>query len=257
LWISLILHVSVLKGTLDRRWLFLILFISVLVTMAKNVYVFLFLLFLLIPGEKFEAPKRKWLWFSLIAGVNLLISAPWIQKFVHFNFLLDSGLTPSHRQAQMTKVLKGPWVYVSTVWATLVRDPGSLIKQFVGVLGWLDTPLPNWLYPVSVGGILLTSVLEKNSEVKLSFKGKLVLALSFCLCVLLVFLSMYVTLVLPPSQFIAGVQGRYFIPVAPLLFLLLNNRAWIRPMKGVSRLLPAFTVLLCILFSLTSLYTLS
>src|SRR4030095_15998343 len=79
LWISLILHVSVRKGTLDRRWLFLILFISVLVTMAKNVYVFLFLLFLLIPGEKFEAPKRKWLWFSLIAGVNLLISALWIQ----------------------------------------------------------------------------------------------------------------------------------------------------------------------------------
>lgn len=95
-------------------------------------------------------------------------------------------------------------------------------RSFVGVLGWLDTPLPAWAYPVIGAGLMLAAVLSISpkgwSQDWLARVGLVTVGLT---SVALVFVAMLLTWTPYPSEQVSGVQGRYFLlPVIVMAYAL-------------------------------------
>jgi uncharacterized membrane protein len=109
-----------------------------------------------------------------------------------------------------------------------VRDIDLLWQQLIGILGWLDTGLRAWVYPV------LSAILIGVSFVRLELDRRsrhwiaLVAAVTVLGYVLAHYLIFYLAWTPIRSNHVEGVQGRYFVmalPVAALGLGALVNRA--------------------------------
>ncbi len=108
-----------------------------------------------------------------------------------------------------------------------VRDIGWLWWQLIGILGWLDTAMRAWVYPV------LSIVLVALCFIRLELDRRsrhwiaLVAALTVLGYVLAHYLIFYLAWTPITAGHVEGVQGRYFVmalPVAALALAALVNR---------------------------------
>jgi hypothetical protein len=102
----------------------------------------------------------------------------------------------------------------------LFTDYGvALWHQLIGVLGWLDTPLAGWTYPV-LTTLLLASFFgplgtDRATGRRIAFACALAV-LGYCFAVFLIFFLVWTAL---DATQIDGVQGRYFVPALPAVAL--------------------------------------
>ncbi len=95
-----------------------------------------------------------------------------------------------------------------------------IYRYFVGVLGWGDTLLPTWFYPVFGWGLLACVVAESSRVIDVRWSHRLFFAAAAAATVLMIYAAQYASWNSPGSQeVIDGIQGRYFLPVAPLVIL--------------------------------------
>ena len=95
-------------------------------------------------------------------------------------------------------------------------------KQMIGVLGWLDTTLQDWTYPVL--GVLIFAALFASMELDGATRRRvaIVALVAFLAYGLAVFLICYLAWTPISADRIHGVQGRYFIIVLPLVAIMLS-----------------------------------
>ncbi len=99
----------------------------------------------------------------------------------------------------------------------LSRAP-NLVHSMIGVLGWLDTPLPHWLVILYAGGMTLLVLFAaegKGSSTALSIRVWMAgscLAFAFAMS-----LISYLTWTPVGANAVEGLQGRYYLPIMPLL----------------------------------------
>ena len=97
--------------------------------------------------------------------------------------------------------------------------------ELVGTLGWLDTPLPFWIYWSYPALTLLVAMSSNSSARTLQMSSRMFLFAVLFLCVVLVESAIFITWVQPGKLVVDGIQGRYFLPlVLPFFLLLSNNR---------------------------------
>lgn len=93
------------------------------------------------------------------------------------------------------------------------------MTSFVGLFGWNDTGLPDPLVYFYLLAILLVALTDINKEIKIGWRQKTVLISIFLVCLVIIETGLYLYSNLVGTDFIVGVQGRYFIPLAPLFIL--------------------------------------
>jgi uncharacterized membrane protein len=103
-----------------------------------------------------------------------------------------------------------------------------LLKSFVGVLGYIDVELPDFVTYSYLILLLLTALMISRKNVRVNIPSKLLYAVLLVLAFVVIETAMYIYATRPGRDRVFGVQGRYFIPMAPLLFMILYNR-WIGP----------------------------
>ncbi len=108
----------------------------------------------------------------------------------------------------------------SVMYSTL--SSGTLLlsywRMFVGVLGWIDTPLDwfvYWAFAVALAALAVTTA-QVNPKILLS-PTRVALAIAAVSSTVLLFLIFLVTFTLHPANFIGAIQGRYFYPMAIFL----------------------------------------
>ncbi len=103
----------------------------------------------------------------------------------------------------------------------------ELAKQDIGKLAWLDTRLPAPLVDGVFLVIVLTALTCGCQAPALSGAQRLLLALVLFASVAWITILLYIMCLPYGSPVVVGTtQGRYFIPLGPLAFLLLANRRW-------------------------------
>ena len=145
-----------------------------------------------------------WLWSRIIAS------------------LLIPGRTdiPIDPTAQWHAVLADPLAFVALVVKSIWFEAGGVYQWFVGVLGWGDTPMPNWFYYVFSGGLLACLVAESSGAGSMRWRSRLTLVAAAVTSTVLIFGAQYVTWNSPGSREpIEGIEGRYFLLLAPLIAL--------------------------------------
>ena len=113
-------------------------------------------------------------------------------------------------------MISNPLAFPNALLGMLTKtDPLEFWRQVIGVLGLFDTVLREWFY-VLIGVLLVaTFVSPLGGDCRLACAmAALSTTLAYCLAVFLIFYMIWTPV---SADQIWGVQGRYFVPVLPLL----------------------------------------
>ena len=114
--------------------------------------------------------------------------------------------------------------YVSVLWHSILQDGISYKISFMTNLGHYGHNLPTWLKALHIIMLLFVASIDGNERVFISYKDKLLLFTAFLLGSLWVFTSQYLSWTEVGAPTVAGISGRYFIPVMLTFFALFYNR---------------------------------
>ena len=119
--------------------------------------------------------------------------------------------------AQLRVLLAEPARLVWLPASTLIHDPW-LLRQGIGVLGWLNVQLPEsayqaWMVALA-GGLLADLLAARGQEVRM--RDTLLIAAAAVASVWAIYISQYLTWTDVGLARINGPSGRYFLPLLPL-----------------------------------------
>ena len=227
LFIALVLRNSV-ENELHIRKLIVMLMLAVLISLSKPICVFLVFLFLLIPVRRADINKYAVCFILiLLSSAGLIMLWMYLIKDVYVAFHnwrpLPAGQVVSSSE-QVRFILSHPLQYMQVMLNTTRIHGTEILESFVGKLGWMDTALPRWLLFLHGGVLLFYALTDSSKDVIFSYWQKTVISVVFFGTIVLIYTSIYMSWTPVGSPAVQGLQGRYFIPIGILFFLLFYNR---------------------------------
>jgi uncharacterized membrane protein len=134
--------------------------------------------------------------------------------------------------AQLALLRESPILLLKLVPRTLYVEFGFLADSFIGRLGWLNVPLPGWLHACAVVALAAGLWLRPRGAASTPrLAGAVWIFVLAYVVVELIFVAHYLAWT-PVGNYAAhGAQGRYFLPLAPMVALALT---WCLPPPPVS-----------------------
>jgi uncharacterized membrane protein len=160
----------------------------------------------------------KWR-FWMAGAISGLLVFLWVAFIVHHNVdtrVLREGSISGNLCFYLSHPVEFPRILVATL-----AQPGRLIfywESFVGILGWLDTRLPDMFYRTAgVCLLVVTAGSVWSRSVGNLWKPRLLLLACSLASVLVFYFALLVDWNERPTAFIEGIQGRYFL-IPALIF---------------------------------------
>jgi uncharacterized membrane protein len=204
------------KKRINIKDIYILFILILLLSLSKQIYFLLLLLIFLIPSEKFGGRKKMFYVAAFLFFTIILISGGW-------NLLVKDLYVPIVPQVsisgQIAYILGDPLRFPYVLLNTFFHRGFSYQLLFVGNF-WLDIPLPMWWIGVYVLSMIPVALLDKSKGI-ITRNQKLISFTVFVIIFLLVCAFVYISWTVVGQNIIDGIQGRYFIPILPLLFLLL------------------------------------
>ena len=236
LFIATVMNLAFSHTALTKQSLLLVMVLCVLVALSKVVYIALIMLVLLIPRSKFDS-NRHYLTFTalclvLAAGIAFL----WSRAVLNLYLPANPDEIPD-AAAQIDFILSRPGRYLVILFYTIGNKFEVIAREVIGVFGWLDTLLPTWFYIISYAAIGAVSLVDQIPDIKLRLYSKFIILVAISAGTFLVFTGLYIKWTSVGSALITGVQGRMFIPLFFLFWLLLygigvfDKRTWRRSLS--------------------------
>lgn len=193
--------------------------------LTKIVYMPLLLLTLLLPRGKFDSNALR-IWYKVMAVVIMLAAILAMVFSVSGGMvqLQDTRSDGADSAAQIAFILQHPFTYLgyffSYLWDNFTVyfvDACRTTLAYAGGVGGMTARLGFWL-------ILFTAFTDNDPELnqRLNWKLRLSMLIIGGLAVGMVFTTMYVAFSSVGVQDFGGVQGRYLIPVLPLMYMLIS-----------------------------------
>lgn len=220
--------------------LYLLFVLTVCLSLSKNVYLLMVLLYLLIPRKKIGPSKKYWGIFSFLLLANITAISGWMFCLRSLASLSSFNVSPNE---QFSFVVSHPVQVAFIMVKSLFIQIPWLFMQFIGRFGWMDAPLPCW--HGGLWGLLLifVSLIETNGKVTVRFCHKILSFGILSITTAGIFFALYLCFTPVGADIVKGVQGRYFMPIAPLFFLLFYNKKLHFRIKYLEILLICFTVI--------------
>ena len=114
-----------------------------------------------------------------------------------------------------------PVAFLHIVWNSINGGAKGYIMQLIGVLGWLDARFSPGYYVLALTALAMAALLYILSAHPMRKADWCLLFIAISGSALMIFFSLYSTWSPVRPESIAGVQGRYFLPILPLSFMLL------------------------------------
>lgn len=212
------------KNELNTKYILILFFLGLMIALSKQIYIVLMLLFFSIPFYKFKNRRQMFSSFLVISIPLLLIIEGW-------GFVIQGAYVPVLPEisfhGQIVFMLLHPIAFIQALLHSFLHYAQYYLVSFVGTFGWLDnrldTPLPSILVYIYLIVLILVSLID-NNDFNINLNQKLVYLTTFSLSFLSIFVLEYIAWNVVGSNIIEGVYGRYFIPIAPLFFLLFYNK---------------------------------
>jgi len=162
-----------------------------------------------------------WRWVRYAAALLTVVA---LGIAITFAFLQGAktathGSVEEESASRLQAVIAAPAAFTLRATAFWLDELGLRMEEFVGNLGWLDTRLP------SVAVLLALWVLFALSQVD-GMRGRPGLrgAAAALFLTTIALLTLHTHLASRPEHFIDGFQGRYLLPLAPLLLVAAGRR---------------------------------
>ena len=154
----------------------------------------------------------------------LVVLAAWM---VHMaQSFVDVRLQPGASAfARLWEALLSPIDTLQLLGATLAQHHAFYWKTMVGVLGWLDTPLPSAIYMAAAVLFVAALGADAASPNPADWRERSVYGVSAMAYAAITLLILWAAWTPEGASVIEGVQGRYFLPILPLLALVVGTRS--------------------------------
>lgn len=210
-----------------------LLILAALLGPAKMVYSIIFLLCIFIPKEKFG----KKMYFYL-AGVGVVLALVLSNLLINLGLIMGMTGAASNSGAE-NAVTTGPQYYTLSwclehpidaigiyVRTTIANGYKYLAEMFGIALGWVEVCVQKYIIIafmlVGLCMLFVRTSNEKNDRIKTKHT---IVALVCCGVVyMLVLTSMFFGWTLLGNPVIDGVQGRYFLPIIPLIAIIIRRK---------------------------------
>lgn len=197
------------------------------ICIIKSIYAIVFLLALIIPKEKFGSGKKK-----TIMAVGMILIGILLLGITNIGSTIQNVSGESNqvttwsgeKNYSIRSIVENPDHVFGVFFRTFYRNVDYYLGSAVGrYLGWLNfgiTPLMFSGYMI----LLLASTLRTNPNIEMKKNDKIISCAYCMLVVMLVYISLFLSWTRETSNLIEGIQGRYFLPVFPVLMCLLQNK---------------------------------
>lgn len=247
---------------IDLKNLLIIVGLSVLLASAKLVYTPIILLFLLIPKRNFKNIKEFYSYFILTFLIGFGTALLW-SKIINIQYIPYEDYNIEYRDGidlmkgsniheQLDYILNNDLYILEVFINSMYQTFDMYYTGYIGTFGWLDTKLPIWIIHISYLFIIFVAIFENNKNLNFSLFQRLVVLGSLIAIIFLVLLSQHLTWDGIGGEIIVTIQGRYFIPAFPLLFMLFNNSKYNKQFLTSVIVMLLSVILLC--FSAWTLY---
>lgn len=231
LFIAYCLYVAYDSKDLRVRDIIILCLLGILLAPAKAVYLGICFLCLLIPKERFSALKirgnAKVKCMVAMLGCSLISFLVYNFTNVYNNFITADStyLAYASSPAYTTSYfLAHPARLFSIIYNTLLNKSSLYYETMIGQhLAWQNIHLPSILIAAFVIVLVLSVFREEKEKTFLSDKGKGLIMLIICSVFALVCAVMLLGWTPISSNTVEGVQGRYFLPILPLVLLFFRN----------------------------------
>ncbi len=223
LWTSLILHLSFSTRPVSFSKWGLLFGVGWLLILTKHAYISLLFLILMIPKHRRLTLRYYWVFLTVFGVSSLITFLAWSEVIRDLFVPANPAETNISIEGQTAYIFNNTWMYLQIAAQTLISSWSGLAHEFVGVLGWLDTPLDPKVVKLYWGILVFVAVIDFRERLVVSFFQKGIVLITLLGSCAIVITSAYLKWNSVGKPWIDGLQGRYFIPLAPLLFLLLYN----------------------------------
>ena len=231
--IAYILKLTYSEPTISAKNFVTTSLLIILLASAKLVYTPIVLLFLLIPKEKFRNRKTYYFQIALLFIISFGTVLFWsgIMNNLYLPYSLyneefrDSATLRNCADIhqQMHYILNHGFYIIAVFAISMMHSFTMYFQGYIGTFGWLDTKLPIWFIYLSYAVIFIVAIIEKNKTISIKSNQKKIIFVALISTIGLVLLSQHLTWDCVGRMIIGTIQGRYFIPAFPLLFILFYN----------------------------------
>jgi hypothetical protein len=244
----LALALSLRLGDSAHRKGWLLLACAPFLGLAKGVY-----LPLLVAGMRFPTglrDRRLWLFAACAAAAAASFSA-WMayaggEPSLYTTVSRKTGLraTTAPMADQLAVILADPFGYCRVLAISMAERSPVYFVQIVGRPGWNAFLLPLLAYPLA--GLMLASALLSGRGPQAGFGVRIWWLVLVAGGAVLVETALYLTGTPYAADYIQGTQGRYFLPLLPLLLLAAMPKETAEPWQNRSRKLFAGSAFLLV-----------
>lgn len=198
-----------------------------LVAAIKPLYIVLGGLFFLIPVKRCGGLLRYALAGISLLATALIPAAAWLLLTSGWMNIAGNG----NPVEQMQLFQAFPLDFLRNLGGSMAGQVIDQWKMWVGVLGWIDTPLSGFIYILVLPLLVFIALFDHRLDIEVPVRAKILSELLFLGTWIGIYILFFVTWTPEGLNPIEGVQGRYFIPFAALTFLPFYNR-WLQPPRG-------------------------
>lgn len=210
----------------DWKKLALYTLFSIFAIHAKLGFIFMIGLVLLLPWKKFPSKKMYAAFTAGFAALHFLLFVL-IRNLLSVSDLANQGAI--NREEQIAYAISHPFDFLYAVAHSIGMYFDFYWKNMLGILGWTDASLLTLHYVLII--FVLATVITMKSEDKVTIKDRGVLSITWILVMLSIFGALYAISTPVGDNYVHLVQGKYFLPVFPLLLLAISQipiKKWIQ-----------------------------
>lgn len=217
-----------------------------LIGTLKMMYCPLILLSLAIPDACFGSKKRKYATLIGMMAVVLGFALLWM-LFCNANYVgAETGRGGAMRE-QLAQMLQYPAGFLAVLGRTVFYRFGSYAEQLIGKdLSWLNLPIPSLIFWALAAALCRIAQLDDGLPGGMDALRRSGMALCG-LCALIIFVGLYIWETPLGNETVLGVQGRYFIPLLPVLYAALKRGTGAPKEKAEQTLLAMALIDICAL----------
>lgn len=219
LFIAYILRLLKNKAV-NNRDVTILTILGIVIGLSKIVYIPLVFLVLLLPKKYFKNSKSYWTSILIILLSSVMANLIWLFISSRYLALYRNGASSVQTHYVLTHLIEYAQIFLGTIGENFDYYFMTLVGRD---LAWGGLVV---IYPIIIYTIfwlfIVGCINEKDNIKDLYTKKNLFVIFLILLCIVgLVFTSLFVQWTSPGVSIISGVQGRYFLPLMPLVGLLL------------------------------------
>ncbi len=188
----------------------------------KPVYSLVVGLVIIVPWNPEYSRSKNIALRVLVVGVTALLALSIITIGKSVSFTLRNDIIINASQ-QLHNVLIHPLKFGWLVSTSFIHSFSGYFHQVVGTFGWLDTSMKSWMY--TLGGLLLTGsiVTKQDREVSYTNYQKALIWIIPIGAIFATYLFLFLTWNAVDAWTLEGFQGRYILPVIPLILFAIRK----------------------------------